>query len=362
MIVRFLPGIARLVAVVITLAVCTGCPFRKERITIGRTGSVHIVATFEGSAEEMARFDALPSPETGWKIERSIKEEKGPDGKPKETHVLAAERKFGSGMPLSRNYAKPGDLDADLVLDFPTEVRLEDRADGLYLVFRRVYSPRAWAYADYWDDLFIDDEIKKLTEKPTDQLTMDERVKIVEALAAIQANRQIEFAARALAEVEPDLLAEHRVRARRALLDVYEQKHDQFPAIIDRCEPKLEDERDRCFEEETQRVLSDGLQAYRTALQIDGGMHEGRLARFDRAYERAKRYYDITNDLGGNRFEIEVAMPGKVIAHNADEVKDDESGRRIFVWGFDGRAFRDREHELVVVTKVGPPSSVWTPD
>jgi hypothetical protein len=344
-----------------TIHSCTGCPFRKERITIGTDGSVHIVATFEGSAEEMAKFDALPSAETGWTVERTSKEEKKADGKSEQTQILTAEKKFRPGMLLPRTYARPGDANADLTLDFPTGVKLDDRDGTHYLTFRRVYSPRPWAYADYWENVFIDDDIKKLTEKPADQLTADERVKIVQALAQIQAFRQIEFATRALAEAEPGLPVEHRVRARRALLDAYDHEQEHLQTIVERCAQKTEDDRDLCFEAETQGLLSEGMRAFRASLQIDAGMNQSRLVRFDKSYERAKNHYEITNDLGGNIFEIELAIPGELIAHNADEVKEDKTGERVLFWQFNGRAFRDREHEVVAVTRLGPPPRTVAP-
>ena len=46
-------------------------------------------------------------------------------------------------------------------------------------------------------------------------------------------------------------------------------------------------------------------------------------------------------------------MPGEVVAHNADEMARAESADSFEVrWEFGGGAYRDRQHELVVVSRV----------
>ena len=222
-----------------TLAACTGCPFRKEHITVTADGTVLMRLEYEGSAEELERFDALPSRETGWKVKREIKkQDKEGD---EETHVLTAERRFAPGEPLPRNLAKENDPEADLYLDFPTTLTIQDRADGLYFHFRRTYTPRRWAYVQYWHDS-IEDDIKKLGDKPVDELTRDDRLKIVQAFATLEALTQLEFAKEALAECEPELPPEYGLLARQALMSVYEEKHDHFRPLLDLCEDLTDDE------------------------------------------------------------------------------------------------------------------------
>lgn len=333
-----------------TLAACAGCPFRKERIIVTADGSVLMRLQYEGSAEELERFDALPTRETGWKVNREIK--KQDQEKDEETHVLTAERRFAPGEPLPRNLAKENDPEADLYLDFPTTLTIQDRADGRYFHFRRTYTPRRWAYVQYWHDSNIDNDIKKLGDKPVDELTRDDRLKIVQALAGIEAFTQLEFAKEALAESESELPPEYGLLAGQALLSVYEEKYDHFRTVFDLCEDLTDDQQEACYEREADRILAEGYDAYIQSL-TDSGLGQDQRDAFHRSYQQAKRYYEITNELGAHGFEIEVQMPGAIVAHNGEKVREGEDGKVAHVtWTFDGKAFRDRPVELIVISRV----------
>ena len=332
-----------------TLAACAGCPFRKERITVTADGSVLMRLQYQGSAEELERFDALPSRETGWKVKREIK--KQDQAKDDETQVLTAERRFAPGEPLPRNLAKENDPEADLYLDFPTTLTIEDRADGRYFHFRRTYTPRRWAYVQYWHDS-IEDEIKKLGDKPVEELTRDDRLKIVQAFGTFEAFTQLEFAKEALAELEPELPPQYGLLARQALLSVYEEKHDHFRPLLDLCEDLTDDRKLECYGREADRILAEGYDAYIQSLS-DSGLEQDQQDAFHRSYQRAKRFHQITNELGAHGFEIEVQMPGAIVAHNGEKVREGEDGNVAYVtWTFDGRAFRDRPVEMIVISRM----------
>ncbi|MGB2984377.1 MAG: hypothetical protein WBE26_00725, partial [Phycisphaerae bacterium] len=305
---------------------------------------------YEGSEEELFQGDAMPSAASGWDVDHSTRKE-GDEVK----HTLTSTRRFEPGEELPCDFAAPDDPDADLYLDFPTTVRKQRRADGLYFYFHRIYTPRPWAYIQYWRDLFFDDNIKKLGEKPVEELTLDERVQIVEAFAGVEAFKQLEFTKIAMAESHPDLPVEHRLTARRALLHVYAEESDYFKQIIKLCEDPPEDEQSECFNEEAERILGKGYAAYVQSLQEEAGLSPYKIAAFELAYERAEHYHKITEQLGGHNFEIQVIMPGTIIAHNAldDDVEvDKDENTSSIEFGFDGKWFRDRPYELIVVSRL----------
>jgi hypothetical protein len=334
------------VTAILSLGAGTGCPWRKEVIKIAPDGTVIMHLTYSATAEELERFDALPSPETGWEVSKTVEVEDD-----KEKHTLTATQTFASGEELPQTYAPYDDPGADLCLAFPTTLSIEEDADGVYYHFHRVYTPRRWAYVQYWKDRFIDDDIKKLGEKPPEELTADEKLQIVMAFAGIEAFKQLEFAKTALLESEPDLQPEYWLLARRALLDVYEEDNDYFRAVVELCEQAPEDEREECFSHETERILAEGYAAFTKSLREDAGFRAHQRAAFEWAYGRAERYFEITDELGAHNFGIEVEMPGKVIAHNGDDL-DDVSGTDVVEWTFDGRAFRDRPYELMAISRV----------
>lgn len=330
-------------AVVLPILFAFGCVKRKEIITVKPEGAVTVAIEYSGNKGDFDKGDAMPSPASGWKVTREVKQNEDK----KEEVNLSGERTFSAGEELPQSYAASNDPDAALYLKFPTTLTREKRKDGVYLHFRRVYAPRDWAYVQFWADLGIDDQIKKLGEKKPEELTHDERVQIIKAFAGVEAYKQIELAQRALKECDEKLKPDHWSLARRALLNVYEEGVD-WDEIARRVENLSEEERDQVFERESQRILSEARQAFLGSLKRDAGYDAEQIARFDKAYARATKYYDITNQLGGHGFEIHVTMPGTIVASNADKTEDDGTVK----WEFDGKAFRDRPYELMVTSRL----------
>jgi len=341
----------------IALVTSSGCVERKETITVARDGSVIIELEYEGTEAEMTKGDAMPSAESGWSVARSTKEE---DKKTKV--ILESKRRFEPGEPLPESFAAPDDPDADLYVEFPTTLRTEQRRDGTYYCLRRLYTPRRWAYVRHWQDEFVDDNVRKLGDKPVEELTSDEQRQIVEAFAAVEAFKQLEFTAIALQESNPDLPVEHGLIARQAILRYYQEASDSynggpsyFDQLIAKCSPLEEDQQNECFDQETRRVLREAHDAYVQSLRDDAGLTTWQLAAFEEAYRRAERYFEITDQLGGHLFEINVVMPGTIIAHSAldDDIDVDEEENVSSVrFQFEGDWFRDRPYEMIVVSRV----------
>lgn len=340
----------------LALSACWGCVEREEVITVGRDGSVIIELEYEGTEEQLARGDAMPSADSGWDVVRSVKKDND-----EVKHVLSSTRRFEPRERLPRTFASKDDPHAGLYLDFPTTVRVEQRRDGLYFYFRRAYTSRPWAYVQHWNDLCVDDDVKKLEDKPVEKLTIQQRGRVVKAFACSEAFKQLEFAKAAIAESNVDLPVEHRLIARQAVLEVYEEERDDFEELIERCVSLPEDKRGLCYDEQAERILAGGYAAFVQSLSDDAGLDAGRIARFERAYERARRRYEITDALGGHVFEIDVRMPGTIIAHNTvDNEVEEEDGMSTVRFQFEGNAFRDRTHELIVVSRLeSEPGARW---
>ena len=370
---RYVNG-ARIVGVGVLLL--SACVMREEKITVARDGSVLIALEISGSETELTTGDAMPSDRSGWLVERSF--EKKDDGE--ERLVLRSKRRFASDEELPRSFAAGDDADTDLYLEFPTTVQVEDRRDGQYFTFHRTYVPRRWAYVQYFQDKFFNQDIRELGAKPVEELNHEERRKIVQAFASVEAHKQLTLANDALAKSDPDLNLEHRLAAGQALLDIYDRRnmlggertvrvlaeetltpvdasapnapHD-VDLIISRCGDLEEAQRDACFDEEISRLLADAHDAFVGVLHDRAAYGQGDLASFDAAYERAERYHGVSDDLGGHQFEVSVTLPGTIVAHNADQVEvDDETNSATVVWRFDGKAFRDRKHELIAVSRI----------
>jgi hypothetical protein len=319
-----------------------GCLERKESITITNEGRVSIAIAYEGEKVDFEGDDAMPSAAGGWKVERAEKK----DGD-KDVISLTAQRTFGPHEELPRNYAAVDDPQAKLYLQFPTTLRREVRPDGVYLHFRRVYERRDWAYVQLWLDQ-IDRNVKKLGEKKAEELTQEERVQIVKAVAGAEALKQVELVERALKESNESLKQDHWLLARQALLEVYEEKTD-WDEIGKRLETISADERGPALERESQQILDEAHRGFVRSLREDARYGEDQIARFEAAYERSKKYYQITAQAGGHAFHIQVTMPGTIVAHNSEKSHEDDG---TVEWEFDGSAFRDRTFELMATSRL----------
>jgi hypothetical protein len=340
------------------LLACCACVERSEVITVARDGSVIIELEYEGTEQELSQGDAMPSAASGWDVTRSVKED---DDEVK--HILTTKRRFAPGELLPSSFASPDDPDADLYLSFPTSLRVEQRRDGTYYYFHRTYTPRPWAYVRHWEDMGFDDHIKKLGEKPVEELTLGDRVQIALAFAGFEGFKQIEFAAAAAGESNLDIPIEHWLIARRALMSVYVKEMEVFEKggvysgpiveIIEFCEQLPEPKQGECYDQEAERMLAAAYEAYIQSLRRDAGLSDAQVARFQQAYERAERYYEISDSLGGHSFEIAVRMPGMIVAHNAlDDNVEQLDGMSSIRFQFDGKWFRDRAFEMIVVSRV----------
>lgn len=331
-----------------TLLAGTGCLERKEKIKVRPDGGVTISLKYKGTEEELDSVDAMPSGASGWSVTRKVQENQQEQDPAKIKYELRAKRKFAAREELPSSYAAAGDPDADLYLSFPTTVTVERREDGTYYKFRRVYTPRRWAYVSYWEERFFNDEIEKLGEKPTEELTHEEQVKILRAFGLFEAHSQMEFAKAALEKCDPDLSPECWLRVRTALMETF--KKLDFDGFVRRYAEIPEDDRPTKFEAEYEEMLSKAHQLTIESLKDVAGYDDAMVAAFEEAYDHEKRYHEITDEQGGHQFKIMLKMPGEVVAHNADRWDAEE--KDYLVWEFRGDAFRDRPFELMVVSRL----------
>jgi hypothetical protein len=337
-----------LCAAVIGLSGAAGCVLRRETITVGRDGAVTMELEYEGKPDELSGGDAMPSEKSGWSVTRSTKKE-GDEVR----EVLASTRRFGPREELPRSFAPPGDALERLALSFPTAVRMEPRADGTYYYFQRTYTPRRWGYIQYFREAFFDEQVNKLAEEDPQKLTPEQRQQLVGAFTMLEAFKQLEFAREALAECEPTLPMERFLVARQRLLDYYDEQSDAFEADATACAALPEEQQSECYNQAAERILKGGYDTLMASLKEHARLDGPRSERFAAAYRRAETYFKITDSLGTHAFEIQVNMPGEIVAHNGEKAETDaQAGTSQATFKFDGRAFRDRTQELIVVSRV----------
>lgn len=328
------------------MALVAGCPRRTEKIQVALDGSASIELEIGGEPEQ---FDALPSEATGWTTEHRMEK----DGD-KEVPVLEAKQQFAPGAALPSRFSTPDDPDADLHLAFPTLLTRTKESSATRYTFHRSYTPRRWAYVDYWRNELIDEDVRKIGEKPAEEITREERLRLIQSFAGFEAFKQLELAQVALSSMTPAPPLEAGLHAHRATMDFYEESlgdSDWSSDMLGRCEALPDDARDACLTQESQGLLARGHAAFVASLIGTSSFGPLEILRFQEAYARLNREYDYTKRIGENQFEVEITMPGTRVASNAAEAEcDAEAMTCTAKWQFNGKIFRDRPFAITMMT------------
>jgi hypothetical protein len=108
-----------------------------------------------------------------------------------------------------------------------------------------------------------------------------------------------------------------------------------------------EQERDEALEEEGKQWEERTLKRLQDAVREHCGYGGRQLSDFMHRYERNRRFFEITGDLGDDGFEITVVLPGTIVGSNADATEGDRA-----TWKFSGQRFRDRDLELMASSRL----------
>jgi hypothetical protein len=319
-----------------------GCLEHRETITVDPDGTVTIEARFtSGSEDELYEGDAMPSPAGGWIVDESVEI----DDEVRESFHLVAESVFPPEVELPANFAVPGDVDTDLYLQFPTTVRIEDRPDGVYYHFHRRYPGRGWAQIEAIRELLVDEKLKELKDTPLEEYTHRDYVLVLHSYADFEAAKMLTFARAAFLEVTPDAPQDRWLKVRAAIHAFKgELETDRIARLM---EIEDEQERDEALEAEGERWEERTLKRLQDAVREHCGYGGREMSDFLRRYERKRRFFEITGDLGDDAFEITVVLPGTIVGSNADSAGGDRA-----TWKFSGQRFRDRDLELMATSRL----------
>ena len=318
-----------------------GCIERRETITVDADGGAAVHVEFETrSFSELYEGDAIPTVEAGWLVEATIEK----DAQDREVFRLEADALFlpGTGMPSS--YASPRDAEPDLWLQFPTEVTVEERRTGTYYHFRRRYAARPWAHVQWARETF-EKQLEELDIDEPSELPEEERAQLVRLLTTFQATKVRVFARAAFLEAMPDVPQDAWLFVRAALMRVAEARDPARFAVLFGDDADEHGERVLAAEEEAFEAAA--LEAMEHVLRGRPDVDQGDVNAFVRRYRWHHRFDALTDELGDDRFTIEVTMPGEIVAHNADEARNGT-----VTWKFSGEQLRDRELELMVTSRL----------
>lgn len=312
----------------------TGCLKRHEIIQVRKDGSVSMKLEYQGSEEDLAGPDALPRAADGWSVGRGTVKRGN-----EEVHVVRASADFAPGEALPTSFGDAGDVH----LTFPTQVRREKRPDGVYFEFRRVYAPRKYALTQYWNDRYIDDDIKKLSEKSIESLDQDERSKLLRAFGDVESHQQLEELRQAVDAELPELGVAAWLAARDELLSVY--RRFDYEGLADSIRGLNDEDASAKIVKMGESVPTDAERAFVESLQRHANLTTNGVEKLRSSIEREQLRRKVTETTRTQSFQIEVELPGEIVGSNGDSI---EGGR--VSWEFDGRAFCDRSYELVATS------------
>ena len=332
-----------LLAIVVAMSFL-GCVERKERITIRPEGTVLLEANFStDSFNELYGDDgdAVPSLAGGWLVEESVVVKD--DGE--NQYQLHAEALIPPEINLPSNFASPGDATPGVYLQFPTAVTIENRDDGTYYHFRRVYQRRAWADLATRRRLLLDEPLKEIEGKELETMPPQEQTKVLRAFVDFEAAKIMTFARSAYLETTPKAPQDDWLYVYQDLMR-FKNEVDYARLLTILAIPDRE-ERDEALQEEAERWEESAFDRLQKAIRTYGRYGGSQLKSFLQRYEWHKRYHQISEDLGDDAFEITVRMPGEIVASNADSTSPLQA-----TWNFDGTQIRDRDVELMVTSRL----------
>jgi hypothetical protein len=313
-----------------------GCLEHRETITVDPDGTVTIEARFTTDSE-----DELYEGDGGWIVVESVEI----DDDEQERFHLVADAVFPPEVQLPANYAVPGDADTDLYLQFPTTVTIEDRPDGVYYHFHRRYPGRGWAQIEALRELLVEEKLKKLQDTPLEEYTRQDYVLVLRSYADFEAVKMLTFARAAFLEVTPNAPQDTWLKVHAAIHEFKgELEADRIARLM---EIEDEQERDEALDAEGKRWEERNLKRLQDVVREHCGYGGRQMSDFLRHYERNRRFFEITGDLGDDAFEITVVLPGTIVGSNADSTEGNRA-----TWKFSGQRFRDRDLELMATSRL----------
>jgi hypothetical protein len=315
-----------------------GCLERDEDIEVRPDGSTAIKVQVKADRHDELSPGQVPTQASGWQV--STSQEKGSKGKVGR-YVVTAVQEFAAGRPLPAVDGDPDDPNRDLYVHFPTTVTVDDRDDGTYYNFRRVYPARSFAQVNAFDDLPGRQQIEKIQKQPRDQITDDQWRQMVEWFAKVEACKLLELAHQAYLDVTPALPQDHWLRV-----------YDQTMATIHELDM---DTLVKLLRRDDQQAIAEEAGRFETnlALRLDGalldaaGYSRDQLAAFKQRLAELKKKQHITDNLQGQSFVITLHLPGEIVGSNATETDANK-----VTWRLTGKWMLDREMELLATSRV----------
>ncbi len=325
------------------MLVALGCVKRTETIKIEPDGTAHLEVVFDGDLEDVRTGDAMLADHGAWDVEERI--EKDDDGD--EDLRRTARLTVAPGGEFPTHFAGDDHDLALLALGFSTSLDIEERPDGTYYHFRRLYHRREWARIDYFRRTFVEDELEKLDNKDMAELTAEEQRSVAQALIDLEGVKTLMLAEAAALALEPPLRQDSSLAIHRAIWQVFEAIEVNPVVELLRMEGDEAEAQIKTTVEEVHQELEQRIEQVLGASDPSGRSARAFLDQLD----LERRRYAITEDLADDNFEITVELPGRIVGHNSLDGIGEVGGSSVR-WEFDGKWLYDRDQILMATSVV----------
>lgn len=375
----------RLIAVGLIALCLPACLENEEEITIQPDGSAAVRLEAKGRADDFTDGYPMPlrapwipadnatlewlrvlGPDTGSAaVRENLRLSKSQSGgiDPSKDTQLEVGARFPSVEDMPRWFAPEDEPYRTAYLERETHLSITHKGTRTVYDFERSFRAREFQRFDVWSLMKqeLDEDVRKKVED-SQELTAEERTAVVsEAVSALRkaANALVLDALGSLyTQGDASLPAQSTIRARSAIAGAVEGlvTHDRLGALLDllirtagkRDLEKKEDEA-RGGQElaELEREIRDTLRhELELSLQREGADVATRNAILGRLEWRFSAC-DQTSDLGDEKFEVWVKLPGTLVGGDYDDV---DEGRAH--WTFSGEDLRDRDRILRAISVV----------
>ncbi len=328
----------------VMLVLFAGCVERQETIDVQADGSATVIVQYTADSEQELADLATPSAAEGWRVDKSVREEK--EGKKK--YLLTATRVIAAGQPLPVRDAAADRSDSAQQLQFNTSIKVEKRSDGTYYLFQRNFEPRSWAQWNHVEDRQSNEQLGKMLKEKNNKLSDQEWAGIIRGQIDMQLGRKLEVVHAAFGKATPDAPLDQWLSVRNQVLAA--AKSMDVTALVQLLQAPQTPERDKKLVQTAQDTDVRMDAAVHSAL-VAQGYNAQQLAAFDAARQTLDRDNQITSQIEGEAFVVRIHLPGQIIGSNATAQKEDGTQE----WRINGKQLMDRRVELIAASKAALP-------
>ncbi len=343
------------------LAVClASCLENEEEITVHPDGTVSVRMSAKGQPSDLADGHPIPlhapwiadSVETAAWIRNA--DAATSSALAQDELTLAVRADFASANDVPRWLAPQAEPYPTAYLERATSLSIESKSGRRVYAFARVFHGRSFEAFSLWKALEqrmpdeLQEKLDKLDEDGSVEITADERERLIELGTAIFMETSIPYARNALLSV---YTAGDASLDPRAVSRVVDGVRDSLAAVVNR--PRIASIVDRALavekvDDEIERLEADARASLRSSLDsalVAEGVPVATRNAIRGQLEWTFTAFDHTTDLGDEKFQVTVRMPGLVVGGNFDE----QDGSSV-IWRFDGEDLNDRDRVLRVVS------------